>query len=239
MNCKYHKDLKATNTCSVCGEWLCENCVLEIDGRIYCKDCLKNKLKNQNNTEARGYAPEMHYTTYTYKNRKSSFITFICSFIPGVAQIYLGYTKRGLIILSFLLLGMYIEAFSPLILLCYIFGLFDAFRIKGNMERGIYQEDNVSDVKKFAKENKFFIAVLGVIIIIPMFVEFFEDIFEDIFKRFAHTAHHGFRILNIGRYDIEDILKLGGVILLILIIFNLIKGKKDNKNIDKIEDKKQ
>ena len=72
---------------------------------------------------------------------------------------YLGYTRRGLFILAVWMLGAYIDAFSPLILLTYVFGLFDAFKLKNNLERGIYQEDGVGDVKKFISENKFFIAV--------------------------------------------------------------------------------
>lgn len=239
MNCKYHKDLKATNTCSVCGQWICESCVLEIDGRIYCKDCLKEKIKNQNNADARGHIPYTKPGSYGYTSYKSGFITFICGFIPGMAQLYLGYTKRGLIVFSFFLLGFYFDAFSPLIPLSYLFGLFDAFRIKNNMERGIYQEDNVSDVKKFVKENKFFILVLGFIIIIPMFLDFFEDIIENIFDVCMNTAGYGLKILNIGSYDLEDILNLGAVVLLILIIFNFIKSKKTSKKIDNIEDKRQ
>ena len=237
MNCKYHNNLKGTNTCSVCGEWICENCVLEIDGRIYCKDCLKVKLKNEKTMPTSHTSYSSGYIPKTI--RKSGFLTFILSFIlPGTPQMYLGYTRRGLFILAVWMLGAYIDAFSPLILLTYVFGLFDAFKLKNNLERGIYQEDGVGDVKKFISENKFFIAVLSLLVFIPMIFDFFEDIIEDFFDMPRHILHR----YNIHGHDIENIVKLVIIIILILLIATFLKSKKHNKkDIDKIDikDKEQ
>lgn len=229
MNCKYHTNLKGTNTCSSCGAWICEDCVLEIEGRIYCKDCLKSKLKSEKTSET--------HKTYSYSSDKrvykSGFLTFILSFIlPGTSQMYLGYTKRGLVILSFWLLGAYIDAFSLLIPLTYILGLVDALKLKSNLERGIYQEDSICDIKKFIKENKFFIAVLSVLVIIPMFIELFEDLLDDFFDIFESIFYH----YGIYGYDIENIIKIGVVIIVILAILLYDKSKKSKiKNIDKID----
>lgn len=227
MNCKYHTNLKGTNTCSSCGAWICEDCVLEIEGRIYCKDCLKSKLKSEKTSET--------HKTYSYSSDKrvykSGFLTFILSFIlPGTSQMYLGYTKRGLVILSFWLLGAYIDAFSLLIPLTYILGLVDALKLKSNLERGIYQEDSICDIKKFISENKFFVAVLSVLIIIPMIFDFFEDIVDDFFDIFRDIFHS----FGIHGHDLENIFKLVVGIIIILVVISIFKSKKNDKN-DKID----
>nr|WP_317357489.1 hypothetical protein [uncultured Tyzzerella sp.] len=231
MNCKYHNNLKATNTCCVCGSWICENCVLEIEGRIYCKECLKNKIRNEKHSDYyKSYSSTSSYTDR--RTYKSGFVTFILSFLPGMSQVYLGYTKRGFILFSFFLIGAYIDAFSALVALTYVFSLFDAFRLKGNLERGIYQEDSICDIKKFIKENKFFIAVLSVLVIIPMFIELFEDLLDDFFDIFESIFYH----YGIYGYDIENIIKIGVVIIVILAILLYDKSKKSKiKNIDKID----
>ena len=237
MNCKYHKDVNATNTCNVCGEWICENCVLEVDGRIYCKDCLKQKIKSTTPTES--YKPHTSKTHTHTSGRvyKSSFLTLICSVLPGCAQMYLGYTKRGLSLLIIFLLGLYIEFFSPLILITYVFGLFDAFKLKGNLERGIYQEDNISDIKNFVKENKLFMFILGFIIVVPMIIEFFDDIFDNMF----HMGRHLFR--SVVYFDLEEIFKICILGALAIIISTLIikysKKSNNSKSIEKIDIEKK
>ncbi len=132
MNCKYHKDVNATNTCNVCGEWICENCVLEVDGRIYCKDCLKQKIKSTTPTES--YKPHTSETHTHTSGRvyKSSFLTLICSVLPGCAQMYLGYTKKGLGLLSlfFIFLWLNFEIFA---IILFLYSLCDSFYIKNNI----------------------------------------------------------------------------------------------------------
>ena len=222
MNCKYHNDIKGTNTCHICGCWICENCLLEIDGRIYCKDCLRSKLKD--NTTNKSFDSFKNNT-----NNKSKLLAILLALIfPGTAQIYLGYTKRGLIILSFFMLGMYVDAFSVLVVLSYIFGLFDTFRLKNNLEKGIYQEDNFSDVKKFISENKFFVAVLSIIIIVPMIFDFFEDLLDDFFD----ICKNIFNCFGIYLYDLEDIFKMMFSLFLAFIVVKLLykKYKNNNKN---------
>ncbi len=185
MNCKYHNNIKATNTCNICGCWVCENCILEIDGRIYCKDCLRSKLKNNLNLN-----DNLNHFKSNSKN-KSKFLTFLlCLCFPGSAQIYLGYTKRGLIIISFFLLGIYFDIFSNIIYLCFLFSLFDAFRLNNNLQKGIYQEDNFSDVKKFLCENKFFIIVLCIIIVVPMIFNIFKSLLYNFFDCIKNILYY-------------------------------------------------
>ena len=41
MECHYHPDRDATDSCAICGKSICKECGLEIAGKIYCKDCLE------------------------------------------------------------------------------------------------------------------------------------------------------------------------------------------------------
>ncbi len=223
MNCKYHPNKKASNTCSICGEWLCEDCVLDINGRIYCKDCLR---KNINENEIVSHKKEIR--------KKSSILTLIFSFMPGCAQMYLGLIKRGiLILLSFLVSIIYLE--TPILAITiFIVSFFDGFRIKDKLNSGIYLEDNLNDIKNFIFENKGFLLILLAIVIIPAIFDNIEDFFEDFFE------HNIFHSLNILRYNLLDILTIfiSGLIVIIpvvcitAIILEKIKNNKNKKSID-------
>lgn len=41
MECHYHPEREATDTCAICGKSICKECGLEIAGKIYCKECLE------------------------------------------------------------------------------------------------------------------------------------------------------------------------------------------------------
>jgi hypothetical protein len=40
MNCKNHPDREAVTNCAVCGKPVCQECLIEIAGTTYCKDCV-------------------------------------------------------------------------------------------------------------------------------------------------------------------------------------------------------
>lgn len=254
MNCKYHNNIKATNTCNVCGEWICENCVLEINGRIYCKDCLKNQVKNGSFNQSKTYSYENKNISYEkrkdYKpHYKSGFLTFLFCALPGASQMYLGYTKRGMLIFLTFLLGTWVDFLFPLVLITYLFSFFDAFKIKANLERGIYQEDNVNDVKLFLRENKVFMFIVSLIVVIPAIIEFFDDVFDDVFEHFFH-GFRGFFYQFLFSSKMEDIL-IGASVLIVCFTFSIIvcaviakiilsknKSKKSEKVISTMENNK-
>ncbi|WP_405269840.1 ATPase [Methanobrevibacter sp.] len=41
MECYYHPDRESINKCAVCGKSICEECGIQIAGKIYCKECLE------------------------------------------------------------------------------------------------------------------------------------------------------------------------------------------------------
>lgn len=129
MNCKYHSNINSNNTCNVCGEWICENCVLEVDNKIYCKDCLKERYKQENNKN------NIATLNNNFKDKNvesNSYLLYLINIIPGCLPLYLGY-KRGLnyLILFFLFLSLNLEACA---IVTFIYSFFQGLNIKRKLE---------------------------------------------------------------------------------------------------------
>jgi len=45
MKCAIHPDREAIGGCCSCGRYVCPECKVDIDGQIYCNQCLDTKLK--------------------------------------------------------------------------------------------------------------------------------------------------------------------------------------------------
>lgn len=210
MHCKYHQNIKANNICHMCKSPLCEDCVLEINGKVYCKDCL---LQNKNlKNEIINTLPNQDAKIQT----KNGLLTLIFSALPGCAQMYLGLYKRGILILMFFMASLGLE--NPILAIPILaFSFFDGFRIKSNLEKGIYQEDNLNDIKSFIKENKVFIFILALIIVVPIIFEFLEEFFEDIFGGFSGFLNRLFFACNL-----EDLVMSFVSLIVVFTIFLIV-----------------
>ncbi len=64
MKCTKHPELEAEGMCAYCGKPFCKNCLVEVKGRMYCKDDLGNVLDEakQNNSAAAGGQPIIQIT---------------------------------------------------------------------------------------------------------------------------------------------------------------------------------
>ena len=138
MNCKYHQNINATNTCNVCGEWICENCVLELDNKLYCKDCLKEKYRQENNKTNIATLNNDFITTSTYSSKNP--LLYMLNLIPGCLPLYLG-DKKGLkyLILFFIFLGL---NFETLAMITFIYSFYQGLNIKRKVEKIQYMEKN-------------------------------------------------------------------------------------------------
>jgi len=205
MNCKYHSDINGVNTCSKCGDWLCEKCSIEINGRIYCKSCLSKELSGEKTKE------EVPPIKHSHKTSKviSPFFTFCFAFIPGCGHMYLGLMKRGLILMALFFGMMYLTSFFDLFLvgaiLIYFYSFFDTFNCKNKLLNGEYIKDDIDDLKLFFNSNK---KLLGTSVIIIMLLEVFKN----------------FRYSPFGQIT-SNVLIIAFVIVGIYTIF--IKNKKD------------
>ncbi len=50
MNCTNHPEVEAQGMCAYCGKPFCKDCLVEVKGRMYCKNDLGNVLDEAKNT---------------------------------------------------------------------------------------------------------------------------------------------------------------------------------------------
>ena len=77
---------------------------------------------------------------------KNGFLTLICAFCPGAGQMYQGYMKRGLSLISFFCLGIVLGSiFDPLIaliLIVWMYSFFDTFNLRAQLGAGTAPADD-------------------------------------------------------------------------------------------------
>ena len=145
MKCFYHSDRDATKFCNNCGKPLCDECVKEIKGVVYCEDCLSLAIYS-------------HKRLKEIENRSPNpGISLLLAFIPGLGAIYNGeYMKavfQFLVFCSLIILGSVtgIFIFGLGAAVYYFYTIFDAYKsaneikLKGGREKseskysGIYR----------------------------------------------------------------------------------------------------
>jgi len=76
MNCANHAEVENTAFCIKCGKPVCEQCVRQVQGSVYCENCLADSVggkQKSTTTPAGGGSPEA---------------AFILGLIPGVGALY-------------------------------------------------------------------------------------------------------------------------------------------------------
>lgn len=145
MKCSVHNDKEASFRCFECGDVICKECAVDIEGKILCKKCLqKNMVKDNNKIDI-----DKTITQNKFSRRHSSFWSFIFSLIPGAGQMYFGLMQRGLqLMLLFtipiFLANMLYSIDGVLVLLniiIWFYSFFDCLHIR----RAINEGENVED----------------------------------------------------------------------------------------------
>lgn len=52
MNCTIHTEREATGTCTYCGKFFCHECLVDVNGRNYCREHIGTAVKEQTATTA-------------------------------------------------------------------------------------------------------------------------------------------------------------------------------------------
>src|SRR5262249_2362534 len=88
MNCAIHNDTPATAYCRTCGKALCPNCTREVQGVIYCEQCITQRMQQPG---AAPYVPPAVSTS----GPNPTLAGILSFFLPGLGCVYAGEVMRG------------------------------------------------------------------------------------------------------------------------------------------------
>src|SRR5882724_1066648 len=95
MNCAYHSEAQNVAFCIRCGKALCNECVRNVRGSVYCENCLAESVGGKSTASA----PLPHAETVAGTNPGAA---FALGLIPGVGAIYNGeFVKAAIHLLIF------------------------------------------------------------------------------------------------------------------------------------------
>lgn len=173
--------------------------------------------------------------------KKNKFFTFIFSFVPGAGQMYMGFMKRGLSLMSYFILIISISVWlniGPLMLIALIiwfYSFFDTQNLSSTPDDEFYSlEDQYLifpeilegiSYKKLQKKYRNILAVSLIIIGFTILWNNFYSILSSILPEYLRHV-----LYNIGYYLPQVII---GVAIMYFGIY-LIKGKKHE--LDDLED---
>ncbi len=170
MHCKVHTGRIAENTCSKCGEWICEECRVDISGRNVCKSCVEKQL----------FSP-VTSTPVKAKERRmiSGFWVFVFSMVPGAGHMYMGYMKLGLAFMTaffgniFLVDGVS-HRFAFLFPVIWFYSFFDANTLKKQIRAGETVVDKPTQHFDFLVKYRVWMAVAAISIGVLELMQRFE-----------------------------------------------------------------
>ncbi|MEW6457187.1 MAG: DUF5668 domain-containing protein [Acidobacteriota bacterium] len=157
MSCFYHPEREGKFVCVHCGKSLCDECMIEVDGKVYCKECVKDEVKK----------------VTTYEKKKSPGLAAVLAIVPGLGAIYNGQVLKAVtfILIFGILIGIQGRArgveeviFGLLIAGFYFFMIVDAYNTAKSINLG---EEYRPTLKLGKEEGSIFwgmvLIVLGVI----------------------------------------------------------------------------
>jgi len=172
MQCRTHPTKPAANTCNHCGNWLCDECTVDVQGRLFCRPCLT--VLSQCSTEA----STAHKDTAS-PCRKIGFGTLLFfSFFPsGANYMCMGLMKRGLATMAgfFLLIFLFSSSSMPMTLLLIfafvvlvIASFIDGFNVRNRINAGEHVRDDLGEVLNTIIANKFLRTTILVVVAIVL-----------------------------------------------------------------------
>ena len=208
MNCYYHPDREAVRRCDKCGQLMCQECPVDVDGRIVCKSCLSIALETAPSKRAHARSSNL-------------LLVFLLAMLPGAAHMYMGLMKRGMLILSAFFLSIWVmsetmvDSFWPVLVLVIIASFFDALNTRKRIVNGDYVEDTVADITGFFKRFRIPVLIFTAYILFTSFAGYGR-----LHAPFSQVY------MNVPRVDFGPILAIGAFIF----VFYTLTGKKKRKH---------
>jgi len=198
MNCAYHWDRPVQGVCSTCGRPVCEECTVNLNGQVYCKPCIEQKVRTPANTN-------------------NGALRFILSFFPGLGHLYLGLFQRGFQLMGAAILGgiigsEFFEALGPFLVIALIFySIFDAREAHMRILQGLEVDDKgFVDLKNFKWEQRYIGYILVGLGVLALYNVFLDDFLYLLFRGETY-----FRVIRMMRGATVGVLAiLAGVFML-------------------------
>ncbi len=93
MKCFYHYEKDSTALCSECNHPLCQDCLIDVKGVGYCRDCLEKMISSKDPETGKAHAK-------LKMPIKSSTAATWLSIVPGLGLIYLELYLKGIAIFT-------------------------------------------------------------------------------------------------------------------------------------------
>jgi len=173
LKCENHAKTESLSECGMCGGHFCGQCLVSIDEKTYCKNCLTERIglgrpagmaKKVDTVAGDAVAggDKTALAGVTEIDRKSRVWTFILSLIPGVGYLYLGLMKKGLQTMILFFGSVFVAGFigfaeimSLIVPVVIFYSIFDAQQLAKNINSGKPVEDEpFLDIKAFSFSQK-------------------------------------------------------------------------------------
>jgi hypothetical protein len=171
--------------------------------------------------------------------KKSSFLTFCFSLLPGAGQMYMGFMKRGISLMSAFFLLIFFSSWlglGPLMFampIIWFFAFFDTFNLRGMPDDEFYaMEDAFILVPEFAKDKAKVLqgkyrAIIALVLIIIGFSILWNNLYDVLRDELPDEI--SYFIYRVGHYFPQLVVGLA----IIAFGLYLIRGKK--KDLDSEE----
>lgn len=114
MNCTNHPEKEANGACVYCGKFFCSECLVEVNGKNYCRDCVSKAFNEQANNNSANVTPNININNVStssatannnYANgiavspKSRTIAALLCFFLGvfGVHRFYAGKVGMGIL----------------------------------------------------------------------------------------------------------------------------------------------
>ena len=235
MNCKNHPYNEARFTCSKCGAKVCHECIVEVGGKLVCKDCLSKAMGDDRSNGSRdGYEDVRRGTekkpSYSSKRYINGLLLLLLSLPPGINFMYMGLMKRGLFYMCaffgtiYLIANLHAGLLGLAIPVIIFSSIFDAQHKKRRINSGELVKDEIDDIILFVRRFK-----------VPIIIILALSVLGSIARMVFATMAGGFMLipgLNFGGHGHASFVPFV-VVCILAWVFLRKRGKHSRRNDDR------